>query len=257
MVRVHVWHQAQLAARRAACLWVFIWSFGHVISPIDLLTAYGLANILAAIPITPAGLGIIEDVLIPTLVGFGVPHSQAILAVLSYRLINFWIPIPVGGISYASLAVAERRTDSRLSQSPGPEQRQPDLNSLWAEEVVDRLQSSPTAIRSEDPRVEIITPRDLRGLEQFLLKRSVLDRHLDLDAAMQVAFHEVGRSSFQIENSGSPGVSEDGDPASAQGELTDQAAHRDVLRQSRAHAGRGEQGRAHFETDLDPAELAS
>ncbi len=87
----------------AACLWVFIWSFGHVISPIDLLVAYGLANIFAAIPITPSGLGIIEGVLISTLVGFGVPHSQAILAVLAYRLINFWIPIPIGGISYASL----------------------------------------------------------------------------------------------------------------------------------------------------------
>ena len=55
----------------AACLWVFIWSFGRVISPIDLLVAYGLANIFAAIPITPSGLGIIEGVLIGTLVGFG------------------------------------------------------------------------------------------------------------------------------------------------------------------------------------------
>ena len=87
----------------AACLWVFLWAFGHVISPIDLLVAYGLANILAAIPITPAGLGIVEATLITTLVGFGVPHGQAILAVLSYRLVNFWIPIPIGGISYASL----------------------------------------------------------------------------------------------------------------------------------------------------------
>ncbi len=87
----------------AACLWVFVWAFGHVISPIDLLVAYGLANVLAAIPVTPAGLGVIEGVLIPTLVGFGVPHSQAILAVISYRLVNFWIPIPIGGVAYASL----------------------------------------------------------------------------------------------------------------------------------------------------------
>ncbi len=87
----------------AACLWVFIWAFGTVISPVDLLVAYGLANVLAAIPVTPAGLGVVEGVLIPTLVGFGVPHSQAILAVLAYRLVNFWIPIPIGGASYASL----------------------------------------------------------------------------------------------------------------------------------------------------------
>src|ERR1019366_2463454 len=87
----------------AACLWVFIWSFGTRISPIDLLVAYGLANVLAAIPVTPAGLGVVEGVLIPALVGFGVPHSQAILAVLAYRLVNFWIPIPIGGAAYASL----------------------------------------------------------------------------------------------------------------------------------------------------------
>jgi uncharacterized protein (TIRG00374 family) len=87
----------------ATCLWVFLWSFGSVISPIDLLVAYGLANVLAAIPLTPAGLGVVETVLITSLVGFGVPHSQAILAVLAYRLVNFWLPIPLGGACYASL----------------------------------------------------------------------------------------------------------------------------------------------------------
>jgi putative heme transporter len=87
----------------AGCLWVFLWSFGSVVSPIDLLVAYGLANVLAAIPLTPAGLGVVETVLITSLVGFGVPHSQAILAVLAYRLINFWLPIPLGGACYASL----------------------------------------------------------------------------------------------------------------------------------------------------------
>ena len=104
----------------AACLWVFIWSFGHVISPIDLLVAYGLANILAAIPLTPAGLGVIEGVLIPTLVGFGVPHSQAILAVLAYRLINFWIPIPIGGAAYASLEWRKAPPNGSIGSAPAP-----------------------------------------------------------------------------------------------------------------------------------------
>ena len=104
----------------ASCLWVFIWAFGHVISPIDLLVAYGLANVLAAIPLTPAGLGVVEGVLITTLVGFGVPHSQAILAVLAYRLVNFWIPIPIGGIAYASLQWRrERVTTPELEIEPG------------------------------------------------------------------------------------------------------------------------------------------
>jgi hypothetical protein len=109
----------------AACLWVFLVAFGHVISPIDLLVAYGLANILAAIPITPGGLGIIEGVLIPTLVGFGVPHAPAILAVLAYRLVNFWIPIPVGGAAYASLQW--RRGHVTTAGTPGAIDLAPDV----------------------------------------------------------------------------------------------------------------------------------
>jgi uncharacterized protein (TIRG00374 family) len=101
----------------AACLWVFVWAFGHAMNPIDLLVAYGLANVLAAIPITPAGLGVVEGVLIPTIVGFGVPHSEAILAVLSYRLVNFWIPIPIGGVAYFSL---QGRREPTVSEPPAP-----------------------------------------------------------------------------------------------------------------------------------------
>ncbi|MCL5947580.1 MAG: YbhN family protein [Actinobacteria bacterium] len=89
----------------AASLWVFIAAFGTILSPVDLLVAYGLANVLAVIPVTPGGLGIIEGILIPTLHGFGVAKTTAILAVLGYRLINFWLPIPVGGATYLSLKV--------------------------------------------------------------------------------------------------------------------------------------------------------
>jgi uncharacterized protein (TIRG00374 family) len=87
----------------AASLWVFIAAFHKLVSPIDLLVAYGLANVLAVIPITPGGLGVVEGVLIPTLVGFHVPTGVATLGVLGYRLVNFWLPIPVGGGTYLSL----------------------------------------------------------------------------------------------------------------------------------------------------------
>ncbi len=87
----------------AASLWVFIAAFGRLVSPVDLLVAYGLANVLAVIPITPGGLGVVEGVLIPTLAGFGLSRGVAILGVLGYRLVNFWLPIPVGGAAYLSL----------------------------------------------------------------------------------------------------------------------------------------------------------
>ena len=92
----------------AASLWVFVAAFGHVISPVDLLTAYGLANILAAIPITPGGLGVVEFVLVSMLAGFGLTDGQALSAVLAYRAVNFWLPIPFGGLAYASLELEHR-----------------------------------------------------------------------------------------------------------------------------------------------------
>ncbi len=87
----------------AASLWVFVAAFSRVISPVDLLVAYGLANILAAIPITPGGLGVVEFVLASLITGFGPTAAEALSAVLAYRAVNFWLPIPVGGIAYASL----------------------------------------------------------------------------------------------------------------------------------------------------------
>lgn len=105
----------------AASLWVFLAAFGRLISPIDLLVAYGLANILAVLPITPSGLGIVEGILIPTLVGFHVPLTVATLSVLSYRLFNFWLPIPAGGGAYLSLRFGKdgkMRRNHRLHRAP-------------------------------------------------------------------------------------------------------------------------------------------
>jgi uncharacterized protein (TIRG00374 family) len=94
----------------AASLWVFVAAFSHFISPVDLLMAYGLANILAAIPITPGGLGVVEFVLVSMITGFGPTAGQALSAVLAYRAVNFWLPIPFGGAAYLSLRLIGRRT---------------------------------------------------------------------------------------------------------------------------------------------------
>jgi uncharacterized protein (TIRG00374 family) len=99
----------------AASLEVFVWAFGHRPGVVGLLVSYGLANVLAAIPITPGGLGIVEAVLTSTLVGFGTARGIAILGVISYRLVSFWLPIPFGGVAYLSLrarlAARERREE--------------------------------------------------------------------------------------------------------------------------------------------------
>ncbi|MCL2394221.1 MAG: flippase-like domain-containing protein [Acidimicrobiaceae bacterium] len=95
----------------AASLFVFVGAFGHWVNPDGLLVAYGLANVLAAIPLVPGGLGVVEATLTSALVGFGTTRAVALLGVLAYRFVNFWLPIPVGGLSYLSLQVDPGHTD--------------------------------------------------------------------------------------------------------------------------------------------------
>lgn len=85
----------------AASLWVFLAAFGFQASPDALIVAFGLANVLAAIPVTPGGLGVIEAILVATLVGFGADRGPVLLGVVTYRLVNFWLPIPLGAAAYA------------------------------------------------------------------------------------------------------------------------------------------------------------
>lgn len=87
----------------AGCLWIFLGAFGDAVDPVSLLVAYGLANVLAAIPITPGGLGVVEAALSASLIGFGVARPTVLVGVVAYRLVNFWLPIPVGALAYASL----------------------------------------------------------------------------------------------------------------------------------------------------------
>jgi uncharacterized protein (TIRG00374 family) len=89
----------------AASLWCFIAAFGSFADPVGLFAAYGIANVIGAIPITPAGLGVIDSVTPVLLISFGLTRSVATLGVLSWRLVNFWLPIPTGAAAYVSLKV--------------------------------------------------------------------------------------------------------------------------------------------------------
>ncbi len=95
----------ELAARRGVALGDVggVPHEGHPLEPVALLVTFGLANVTAVIPITPSGLGIVDAVYIPLLVGFGLTRSNATLGVASYRLMQVFLPILVGACFYTSL----------------------------------------------------------------------------------------------------------------------------------------------------------
>jgi len=146
LVRALLWAAANWLLD-AASLWVFVFAFGKVISPDGLLVAYGLANVLAVIPITPGGLGIVEGVLIPTLVGFGATKQVATLGVLSWRLVNFWLPIPAGFGTYLSLRIGDGGWRHRVAVA-----RQEALHPAAAPEAADVRAMSGASSSGSDPK---------------------------------------------------------------------------------------------------------
>jgi uncharacterized membrane protein YbhN (UPF0104 family) len=64
---------------------------------------YLAGNAVGSAAPTPGGLGGVEAVLAAGLTAIGIPAHQAIPAVLVFRIATFWLPIPVGWISYLVL----------------------------------------------------------------------------------------------------------------------------------------------------------
>jgi uncharacterized protein (TIRG00374 family) len=92
----------------AFVLYLFFLAVGHHQHFGAVLVAYSIANLLAVIPITPGGLGIVEGTLIALSIPFGAPRQIAVLAVIGYRVVNFWLPLPFGAVAYGHLRVRRR-----------------------------------------------------------------------------------------------------------------------------------------------------
>ena len=81
----------------AAALWLMFRGFGLTLHPAVLLVGYGLANLINALPeLTPGWLGVLESALAAAYAALGVPVGVAIVAVLCYRLVSYWLPVAVG-----------------------------------------------------------------------------------------------------------------------------------------------------------------
>ena len=87
----------------AACLWVCLAAYGEVMSPELVLSAYGVAGLLGLLPVTPGGLGVIEGTLVPGLVVLGGASGPVVLGVLTWRVLQFWLPVPVAAATWLSL----------------------------------------------------------------------------------------------------------------------------------------------------------
>ena len=134
----------------ATALWLFVSAFGHRVPIYGLIVAFGLAYVTAALPITPAGLGVVEVVLVSLLTFFGAPVGAATLGVVLYRLVNFWLPIPLGALAYLSLQVDEVREEIGVGREEREQAGRPELRRRREEEL--RRLAEEAVTRAEDRR---------------------------------------------------------------------------------------------------------
>jgi len=89
-------------------------------APSLVLLAYAVAGLLALIPITPGGLGIVEAGLSALLILAGVPGVDAVVATLAYRIISYWLPIFVGPFAYFAFRLRYGKPGAHGGAGTGP-----------------------------------------------------------------------------------------------------------------------------------------
>jgi putative heme transporter len=95
----------------AAVLWSMLHAFGHAPSVAVVVLAYFVGQVANTVPLPGSVSGGIAGVLI----AFGVPAAVALPAVLAYRTIAVWLPVPLAVAALSRL----RRTINRWSAEDG------------------------------------------------------------------------------------------------------------------------------------------
>ena len=79
--------------------WAALMAFGFNMNPIETTFIFLLANTLGSAVPTPGGLGAVEAALSVAFSAVGVPAALALSATLLYRVVFYWLRIPLGALA--------------------------------------------------------------------------------------------------------------------------------------------------------------
>jgi uncharacterized protein (TIRG00374 family) len=79
------------------------------------VVAYFLGTLGSLLPL-PGGIGGVEGGMIGAFVAFGIPAKSAVIAVLAYRAISFWLPTLPGIAGYLALRSTVHRWQTGISE---------------------------------------------------------------------------------------------------------------------------------------------
>jgi putative heme transporter len=82
----------------AACLATAVVAVGAPVPWRGLLLVWAAGAVVSSARLTPGGIGVVEAALASALVAAGLPASQAVPAVVVYRLVSVWLLAAIGGL---------------------------------------------------------------------------------------------------------------------------------------------------------------
>jgi uncharacterized membrane protein YbhN (UPF0104 family) len=88
------------------CLWASVQALGGEIALATATLIYLSGNAVGSIVPTPGGLGAVEAAMAAGLSAAGIPGGVAVSSVLVFRLLTFWLPIPIGWFAWTRLTRA-------------------------------------------------------------------------------------------------------------------------------------------------------
>ena len=78
-------------------------AFGGSLALTSAAVVYLTGSALGSVVPTPGGLGAVEAALAAGLTATGMAAATAVSAVLLFRLLTFWLPVPLGSVAFSYL----------------------------------------------------------------------------------------------------------------------------------------------------------
>jgi len=90
-------------AANIGILWASFQAFGVEVPIAVVVQGFFLGMVANLFPLAPAGVGAVDAGMIGAFVLFGIPEETVFPAILIYRLVAFWLPIPPGVVAFFQL----------------------------------------------------------------------------------------------------------------------------------------------------------
>lgn len=99
-------------AANIGTLWASFKAFGVHVPIAVVVQGFFLGMVANLFPLAPAGVGAVDAGMIGAFVLFGLPEETVFPAILVYRLVAFWMPIPLGIVAFFQLRTTVQRWET-------------------------------------------------------------------------------------------------------------------------------------------------